>query len=803
MEHWRKEKPGTLAVGTTVVLGVVLLLLMNPWSSPNAFPTNSSVPRSSGLAAIQGNPTSLSGSPTLGPRTPAATVAGVDVSEAGQGTTPVNWATAYSNGVRFAWAKATQSNDFQDPTFPTNMQNAPPAGVYIGAYDYGCPVTDSKHYCTATNATVEANYFDSYAGPYFKSGYLYPALDLEEGCGTLSASQLSQWVVQWMNTVEGYIQAHEGQSIAPILYMDTNYATNCVDSSVTAYPLWVADYWNTCATSPSPGTGIFSTYAFWQWCSSNTVGGIPGTSVDQDLFNGNIAQLQSGYVFGLRASYGMQDLTTSTPLTCGGTFQTGDQIQFTGSVSGGTSPYSYAWNFDDGTTGSGQTTTHAFQKVNAAMDTLLTVTDTNQLTNTTGYSCAFDITAGLLVSTPLVASLNPVPLGNTTHFSVSATGGNTPYSYSYSGLPSGCSSSNTANLTCSPNASGSFPVNVTITDSKGRTVTSSTTLNVQVPPLTISAFAAFPSTVLVNHTTDLNVTASGGLAPYSYAYLNLPPGCSSKNAGTLSCTPTSSGSFNVTVTVNDSQNQSMTDNTTLVVTNPSSLVITSFSASPTPILVNTNTTLKVVVSGGTPSFSYAYSRLPAGCASSNTAQLPCTPTVPGSYTVQVTVTDSSRPAQSASKTVSLSVTPSRDPTITSFTAQPPTVHVGNVTVLTVKVSGGTAPYKYAYTGLPSGCGSTDRAILNCTPTVNGTYSVNVTVTDVQGRTVRSSLVLEVLTTSSGSSPNSGWSSLVPWLLVVGIAVVAVVALALLIRRRRARGHGTPPTPSSEPSQPFA
>jgi LPXTG-motif cell wall-anchored protein len=149
------------------------------------------------------------------------------------------------------------------------------------------------------------------------------------------------------------------------------------------------------------------------------------------------------------------------------------------------------------------------------------------------------------------------------------------------------------------------------------------------------------------------------------------------------------------------------------------------------------------------------------------------------------------------------VTPSRDPTITSFTAQPPTVHVGNVTVLTVKVSGGTAPYKYAYTGLPSGCGSTDRAILNCTPTVNGTYSVNVTVTDVQGRTVRSSLVLEVLTTSSGSSPNSGWSSLVPWLLVVGIAVVAVVALALLIRRRRARGHGTPPTPSSEPSQPFA
>src|SRR6266568_3746107 len=40
--------------------------------------------------------------------------------------------------------------------------------------------------------------------------------------------------------------------------------------------------------------------------------------------------------------------------------QTGQTVSFTGSASGGTSPYSYSWSFGDGSTGSGSSVTHTY-----------------------------------------------------------------------------------------------------------------------------------------------------------------------------------------------------------------------------------------------------------------------------------------------------------------------------------------------------------------------------------------------------------------------------------------------------------
>src|SRR5439155_17196364 len=40
--------------------------------------------------------------------------------------------------------------------------------------------------------------------------------------------------------------------------------------------------------------------------------------------------------------------------------QTGHTVSSSGSASGGTSPYSYSWNFGDGSTGTGSSVTHTY-----------------------------------------------------------------------------------------------------------------------------------------------------------------------------------------------------------------------------------------------------------------------------------------------------------------------------------------------------------------------------------------------------------------------------------------------------------
>ena len=57
-------------------------------------------------------------------------------------------------------------------------------------------------------------------------------------------------------------------------------------------------------------------------------------------------------------------------------------MTFTGSATGGTQPYSYSWDFGDGTTASGQTVSHSYLLPGSYVVTL-TITDANGQTFTT------------------------------------------------------------------------------------------------------------------------------------------------------------------------------------------------------------------------------------------------------------------------------------------------------------------------------------------------------------------------------------------------------------------------------------
>ena len=227
-------------------------------------------------------------------------------------------------------------------------------------------------------------------------------------------------------------------------------------------------------------------------------------------------------------------------------------------------------------------------------------------------------------------------------------------SYSFSGLPPGCATVDATVLSCTPYATGNFSVIVTVTDLNGLSVASGPVFLV-VNPVPVATVVAAPSETDVGLKVAFAISASQGTGLFSYSYQGLPPGCSSSNTPSLSCTPSSSGSYIIAVSATDGAGVIATSSVAVTV-NPD-LSITSFSPSASSIGLGNETTLTVSVFGGTEPYSYEYSGLPPGCSSDNSDVLSCTPTAGGSYTIQVSVTDHA--GWSTMSSVRLTVNPAR------------------------------------------------------------------------------------------------------------------------------------------------
>ena len=148
-------------------------------------------------------------------------------------------------------------------------------------------------------------------------------------------------------------------------------------------------------------------------------------------------------------------------------------ISFTGSASGGTSPYSYAWNFGDSSTGSGSPVSHVYQTA-GVYTVVLTVTDT------AGHVASASNT--VTVTSPLSASFtyspsNPAPLTNV-QFTATTTGGTGPYGYSWDfGDGTTGTGASASHLYLLP---GTYTVTLTVVDANGLTTTASTTVTVAI-----------------------------------------------------------------------------------------------------------------------------------------------------------------------------------------------------------------------------------------------------------------------------------------------------------------------------------
>lgn len=130
---------------------------------------------------------------------------------------------------------------------------------------------------------------------------------------------------------------------------------------------------------------------------------------------------------------------------------------------------------------------------------------------------------------------------------LSASGGSGALTWSVSGLPDGLRLA-TDTLTGIPRKAGRSEVRLEVRD-MSNTATVTLTL-VVADGLEVTVPSTIPE-AYVGSAYSLQLTISGGLAPYTVAATGLPTGLSIDDTGLISGTPTTAGTASVTVTVTD------------------------------------------------------------------------------------------------------------------------------------------------------------------------------------------------------------------------------------------------------------
>ncbi len=144
-------------------------------------------------------------------------------------------------------------------------------------------------------------------------------------------------------------------------------------------------------------------------------------------------------------------------------------------------------------------------------------------------------------------------------------------------------------------------------------------------------------------------------------------------------------------------------------------------------LVGKSYKAKLAATGGKgkQSWSIAGGALPVGVKLASSGALSGTPTTPGTYYVTVAVSDTSKPANTATRTIQLVIDP-----MTFATASLPSAAVGSKYKVKIAMTGGKAPVVMTVTtgALPPGL-SLVHGQISGTPTTAGSYTFTVTAKD--------------------------------------------------------------------------
>ncbi|WP_372699818.1 cell wall-binding repeat-containing protein [Arthrobacter sp. JSM 101049] len=222
-------------------------------------------------------------------------VLGVDVSHH-QGD--VNWSYTRSQGVRFAYMKATQSwpsGVYKDPRFSQNYSDSYNRGMIRGAYHFAMPAHSS--------GATQAKEFMANGGGWSADGKtLPPLLDIEwnpyssstypAGKGDDCYGMTPRQMVSWIKDFGATIKASTGR--LPMIYTARAWWDECTGDSTAfkSWPLHVAMYPKSdVPENPRELPEGWTTFNMWQYTSNaNLIGS--GQNTDANVWNGDLTSLR-------------------------------------------------------------------------------------------------------------------------------------------------------------------------------------------------------------------------------------------------------------------------------------------------------------------------------------------------------------------------------------------------------------------------------------------------------------------------------------------------------------------------------
>jgi YVTN family beta-propeller protein len=280
----------------------------------------------------------------------------------------------------------------------------------------------------------------------------------------------------------------------------------------------------------------------------------------------------------------------------------GQNVTFSTTATFGTRNYtSYSWTgLPDGCAGATASVLCGGTALPAgSYSILVSVTDSNNFTATAAANLSYVVDSDLLV-TPLAATTGSADVGQNVTFSTTAMQGSDVYTYTWTGLPTGCTGTTSAVVACNLTAPGPFTVGVVVRDSNGEILSAgSQALMVYADPTL--HLQADRDSVDALQTVTLTAGASLGTGTYLYEWAGLPIGCSGAN-GTVVCVPTIAGGYPVSVQITDSNGVSAVSSTVILVVSP--ILSADISLTPSVATPGQPLTFTSTVHGGTGRVTY-------------------------------------------------------------------------------------------------------------------------------------------------------------------------------------------------------